>query len=608
MTDVREIPILPVLEDSKNIFDSEKKFEIPLYQREFAWKERQLQQLIDDIYDFEGETYYIGSMVVYEKDNSYEVIDGQQRLTALFLLLNYLKTRSNKIQKVKPTLIYSCRDKSKYSLENIDSIINEDKQLEENLIEPTIQNGIIDIRSYFESNKKNLDIEKFIINLKKVVIFRIEVPKNTDLNRYFEIMNTRGEQLEQVDIIKAKLMSYLYPSIDDENIFALIWNACCDMNGYVQMHFRFERTEPRNRIFSKSWNEIPSANWNDYNILNKYKEKINSEDDEIFEKYKSIIEFPYFLLHCLKSFIIENKINDISISLDDKKLLKSFDTVINLYKGTEQKADFSKGFILHLLRKRFLFDKYIIKRYHENKDDDGVWSLEETKQNNGKPERVLTILLNNKNIMYLQSAMRVSYTAPKNMNWITEILVWLGKNENLSNMSTYEVFVENIIKSATSNFFKLDNYNKLGVETPHIVLNYLDYLLWKSDRPNDFVFEYRNSVEHWYPQTPSENTFPKWDDVDRFGNLCLIQRNINSRFSNKTPESKKNDHAPMIAKGSLKLRKMNNATTPTGTISAHENWVNLACLKHENEMLNKLREACGIELVPFEQEAPMATI
>ena len=53
------------------------------------------------------------------------------------------------------------------------------------------------------------DQKKFVDRLKHVVLYRIEVPEHTDLNRYFEIMNTRGEQLEQHDILKARLMNYL---------------------------------------------------------------------------------------------------------------------------------------------------------------------------------------------------------------------------------------------------------------------------------------------------------------------------------------------------------------------------------------------------------------
>ncbi len=55
----------------------------------------------------------------------------------------------------------------------------------------------------------NINEESFIKKLSKVVIFRIEVPEHTDLNRYFETMNVRGEQLEQHDILKAELMEHM---------------------------------------------------------------------------------------------------------------------------------------------------------------------------------------------------------------------------------------------------------------------------------------------------------------------------------------------------------------------------------------------------------------
>jgi hypothetical protein len=133
----------------------------------------------------------------------------------------------------------------------------------------------------------------------------------------------------------------------------------------------------------------------------------------------------------------------------------------------------------------------------------------------------------------------------------------------------------------------------MGVNTQNIVFNYLDYLLWKNDKNkyNDFVFEFRNSVEHWYPQNPSTDTFDKWDDVDRFGNLCLIQRQINSRFSNLSPETKISNNQKMIAKGSIKLRIMANIIKDSGS----NKWKTADCEKHENEMIDKLKTVCGIK-------------
>lgn len=75
------------------------------------------------------------------------------------------------------------------------------------------------------------------------------MPENTDLNRYFEIMNTRGEQLEQHDILKASLMSNLRDAAE-RRLFAAIWEACSDMTGYVQMHFISKNNSVREAIFS----------------------------------------------------------------------------------------------------------------------------------------------------------------------------------------------------------------------------------------------------------------------------------------------------------------------------------------------------------------------
>jgi len=70
---------------------------IPMYQRNYAWDEGEITQLIQDVIDYLPETrnYYIGTLVVFERTDGrrsvYETIDGQQRLTTLSLLASYLK-------------------------------------------------------------------------------------------------------------------------------------------------------------------------------------------------------------------------------------------------------------------------------------------------------------------------------------------------------------------------------------------------------------------------------------------------------------------------------------------------------------------------------------
>ena len=109
---------LPIIGDNYNIFDTDIEYTIPLYQRAYAWEDKQLIQLIEDINDVaEGARYYIGSLIVSKQTGKYEVVDGQQRLTSLYLLLNCLGI------KTKPTLTFACREKSNYTLKNIQEIL-----------------------------------------------------------------------------------------------------------------------------------------------------------------------------------------------------------------------------------------------------------------------------------------------------------------------------------------------------------------------------------------------------------------------------------------------------------------------------------------------------
>jgi hypothetical protein len=218
--------------------------------------------------------------------------------------------------------------------------------------------------------------------------------------------------------------------------------------------------------------------------------------------------------------------------LDDKKLIDAFNRVV-LYgvskegKIKDNKGDFSRRFIICLLRTRYLFDKYIIKREYANDSTDGEWSLKSLyvsgQQSKKKPyyknskftqsgEWTSTNDKRNKTNIMIQSALRVSYTSPKVMHWITKLLIWLSEGDckhirNDDIIWFNEVAEDIAIEAVKENFFNVcqDGVYDMGVNTPHIVFNYLDYLLWHNDcegkgKYNDFIFEFRNSVEHWYPQ------------------------------------------------------------------------------------------------------------
>lgn len=640
-----EVTELHIVDEDHNIFDTDVEYVIPLYQRAYAWEDRQLVQLIEDIQDVDEEaSYYIGSLIVSKQSGRYEVVDGQQRLTSLFLLLNCLGV------KVKPTLTFACRERSNYTLRNIkELLLEEQSKLDMDRIEAGIQRGVKIL--CHEIGKADFDRRTFLKKLSKVIVYRIEVPENTDLNRYFEIMNTRGEQLEQHDILKAELMSYLSDEAEKE-LFAKIWDACSDMTGYVQMHFVGKNNSVRETFFGGTWNELPSQNLQEYKkhmkeveneesgccIKDIIKEDFYIEDDEGYVdretrvRFESVIEYPYFLLHTLKVFValkgIKHENKDLKITdelLDDKKLIDAFNRVVfhgvyEVGRIGEHKEKFAREFIICLLRTRYLFDKYIIKREYANDSTEGEWSLKSLhvsgQQSKKKPyykntefvrsgEWTSTNDRRTKTNIMIQSALRVSYTSPKVMHWITKLLVWLSEEDckhiRNDDITRFDSIAEQIaIAAVKENFFRVcpRGVYAMGVNTPHIVFNYLDYLLWYHDRDgkkkySEFTFEFRNSVEHWYPQNPSEGTFEQWKDgVDQFGNLCIIQRNVNSKFSNMSPEAKKSTFKDMISKGSIKLRIMSELTEKKGDKAASLYWKETMYRKHEEEMIGHLKEAC----------------
>lgn len=621
-----KVTALHIIKEKVNIFSS-IQYIVPLYQRGYAWEEKHIVQLIDDIMDISNNgQYHIGSLIVHRRTDAFEVIDGQQRLTTLFLLLKFLKELDNADNK---SLRFDCRDKSNYTLDNLQNIVSGMSQ--ESIDNDRIQKELLDGYYIIKDRLKSEDLSTLKEKLSRTILYRIEVPEHTDLNHYFEIMNTRGEQLEQSDILKAQLMSKLQGNKKWLSIFASIWEACRNMNGFVQMHFQ---KNIREEIFGMYWSDIPNSQLTSFQnlpVVNKLTDGFNIREAVVSnfkapqskdytenyqkERFESIIDFPYFLIHTLRVFVHSKQIKLQSSRkgelldkmLDDKKLVDVFERVITQGAIKDKPIvpeSFAKGFIVCLLRTRYLFDKYIIKReFIGDAALEGEWSLKEmcsTGQGSNKKAmfRLTKVVdygqwhndVHNKNVLMLQTAMRVSYTSPKVMHWITEILIWLTDYFSGKGDWIYEEIVNNIAKKPIVEFLKDEQNFHLGVETPHMVLNYLDYLLWNNDKSVNFEFEFRNSVEHWYPQNPSEGSFVRWEDdgaegVNRFGNLCLIQRNINSKFSNLHPCAKKSTFQEMINKGSLKLREMSRMTDDNLL------WKEETCAKHEEEMLNLLKQA-----------------
>ena len=111
--------------ETKNVLTIKGNFFVPDYQRGYRWGENEVKQLLEDIYENGERSYYLQPIVVKPiKGEDFELIDGQQRLTTLFLILSYLREKLGNIVGKKYSLIYETR-KETHAYETIEKWFKE---------------------------------------------------------------------------------------------------------------------------------------------------------------------------------------------------------------------------------------------------------------------------------------------------------------------------------------------------------------------------------------------------------------------------------------------------------------------------------------------------
>ena len=591
---------------SVNRLLNEDTYAIPLYQRNFAWTYDEIEQLLNDVADAfqeKRDNYYIGTLVVNEENDLFKIIDGQQRTTALNLIALALKHEFGFDRLKAVNLTFPARKKSN---DNIQKLFINEKISEDD--ENELTRGYRHAKDALKKvlGERQLEPQPFVDYLfNKVIIFRSILPKDLDLNLYFERFNSRGEQLEAHEILKAQMMAKF--GIDQEMAqkFARIWDACAEFDKPVASQFKMRRKRAENfhereRIFG--WHFSNYSFHNIYDDIDFYQNerrklsdilgiKVNekiTESEKDFGDYTQVIDFPTFLLHVLA--IWEGK-DTSEVQLDDKKLLTLFD-IKN--KNETWVIEFSE----FLLRMKHIFDNFIVRNSNmdsssRNKDE---WFLQKGTyyeyQPNGKAkehyiveERFTKNTFSdsemNKNIILLQSMFAVTFTANRDSRWLYESLRFLFNHiEELDQPefgSYFKDFLEIMaVRYAEGRLFTEEDMLKKYGDIPVYAFNFVDYILWKNREElgrkykgvkfDHFKFAYRRSIEHWFPQHPnSDEKIEKMDDqfLHSFGNLCIITDSQNSKFGNLVPSAKYKQWEGIFDRQSLKLQIMANITEKT---------------------------------------------
>lgn len=531
--------IFPVYQNSKRAwYDSdyiEPKFIIPLYQREYVWQKEDVETLINDLNNAK-QPYYIGNIVV---DENYNVIDGQQRLTTLYLMQMVLNPNdcfdlSYEIRQSDNEFLKSKK------LDNLDKCENEN--IRENLI-------------FIKSKKDLLEKEKL---LDKVRITLTRLPHDTDITRYFELINSRGLQLEKHQILKAKFLEILNNEENKENEknidWAKIWDYCSSMDCFIEdiivyknqkekvedirdNFLKFLKSDDTNDIFSYFKKEnTDNKKVTILKVLNN--ESGGDKNDELniggLLEYKSIIRFDYLLLNVLKfnakSYGIEKK----DIVMSNADLLKEF------YKVSEFDINFAKDFIKDMLKFRLIFDYFIFKRYdldepyfRDMRDKESFFNIKDS-----KALQMIELLFNHTAQNY------------KAQEWVQEVVGYV--KDNLLNNENFDLISELENKDKERAEKHTDKELDKGTKVAHYWFYRLEYLLWKNfdnyfkgDRyqivKERYYLTRLNSIEHIQPQSKrNENGFNE-DAIHNFGNLALISGGKNSSLSGQIVVKKKVD-------------------------------------------------------------------
>jgi hypothetical protein len=677
------------------VSDLKNPFLIPIYQRLYTWEAQHVECLLRDLWEAYKQSmdseYFIGAVVVSPSKSSngnqtLELIDGQQRMTTLWLIASVLVTKKDVLKddslklwkefmalgkgaSLVARLDFSGRENDKTALKGFiqnwqcvcDSkacgidcngwLKNEAMAIARSTITKFFNRGAHAEKELTEQHTVSTEIQGFSDYIWSKATFVItQLHTDTDKNRFFDTMNSRGIQLEKHEILKAKLLN----GMDEPSrlIYAKAWDLCADIHGYIpweiQKKLNYGRTLLTKELVENGFRIGVNANAQSVTSELTLQQILNGEvrlskheavAGKQAKEYRSLISFPVFLLHVLRIFVFnQGGINALKeISVDDKKLISQFEVIFLPFSDKNQ----CKSFMALLLECRLLLDNFVIKGHVDEGNEYARWEIwshlagkddSKREKRNGKDWDSITML---QTMMYFSQD---NTRAP----WLTGVLKSLRGNGNVDRVVTNNdgsQFLDQLKqqdkKYAEDRFLGkpleqlvgASDSSGLGTGVPHYWFYKLEYCLWELwfnqnplkevvkclkpdilEKTNNgklstatFRMRHMTSIEHVSPQSQNNGEVTK-KKLDRFGNLALISVGANSSYSDKDPSVKASEFKLKRDKGmieSLKLAHiLNNALQ----------WGDVQMVEHETQMLAILKAfhpkleniSNGVEMVNHE--------
>lgn len=238
----------PEAKNIKSIFDGGNYYQVPDYQRPYSWGDEQIEQLWDDLYSAFAErqqSYFLGPVILAPSRGGYsEIIDGQQRLTTLTILFCVLRDMFYAEEKRVLNRIQSLEE-GKFRLRLITQL-NLQNQFEQEVLngikfpkEKPAENSDRFLSAAWLLKEKLSALDRGSVQgfldyvLENVVLITITCANVTSAIKLFQVINTRGLDLSNADLVKSYLFAQLNDDLEKEK-FRLTWTQVDELVGQMQ--------------------------------------------------------------------------------------------------------------------------------------------------------------------------------------------------------------------------------------------------------------------------------------------------------------------------------------------------------------------------------------
>ncbi|WRA34852.1 DUF262 domain-containing protein [Helicobacter pylori] len=404
----------------RDILKDELYYQIPIYQRPYQWTEENCEKLLDDLFfnyeDDRESDYFCGSLVLIlisedsKKAKTYDIVDGQQRLSTFILLAKVLSalyserlTEESK-DYLQESLItkYGKKDRLNFSAVEFNSKKDFQYALTSFNDAPVSNNknnylkNAICLKNYLRK-KEIEDINDFIEWLYlRVVFITITCPDADKALRIFNVLNARGLALNATDIFKGELLKHAKEHEREE--FVSRWNdlsqKCSDNDLKIETLFSWYLTY-LNPVTSREKMEKRLVTW--FNKLNKTLLEYLKGVEDFYNAYCKVLEMQDRHAHLLSYkdddylYIILctsllHRYSDQDIEALKELLVKFYyqdwvagqtrstrsQTCCNIIDALKEKK--SVRYIASIVVKKYLDDKNITQRFKDNLKDSNLYT------------------------------------------------------------------------------------------------------------------------------------------------------------------------------------------------------------------------------------------